>query len=75
MTDAECSEVLAEFRLLTLGPRLSEALDHAIGRLTSPGVWDVSPKLISPCDGRPYAGFEAAGARPDAYHKLPAFPT
>ena len=33
MTDAECAETLAEFRLLTLGPRLSEALDHAIGRL------------------------------------------
>jgi len=34
VTDAECAETLAEFRLLTLGPRLSEALDHAIGRMT-----------------------------------------
>ena len=33
MTDAECAEVLAEFRKLKLGPELSAALDHAIGRL------------------------------------------
>jgi len=33
MTDAECAETLAEFRKLTLGPELSAALDHAIGRL------------------------------------------
>lgn len=34
MTDAECAETLAEFRKLTLGPELSAALDHAIGRMT-----------------------------------------
>lgn len=33
MTDAECAETLSEFRKLTLGPELSAALDHAIGRL------------------------------------------
>ena len=33
MTDAECAETLAEFRKLNLGPELSAALDHAIGRL------------------------------------------
>ena len=33
MTDAECAEVLSEFRKLTLGPELSAALDHAIARL------------------------------------------
>ena len=34
MTDAECAEILAEFRKLTLGPELSAALDHAIGWMT-----------------------------------------
>lgn len=33
MTDAECAEILAEFRKLTLGPELSAAMDHAIGVL------------------------------------------
>jgi len=33
VTDAECTEILAEFRKLTLGPDLSAALDHAIGVL------------------------------------------
>jgi len=33
MTDAECAEILAEFRKLTLGPELSAAMDHAIARL------------------------------------------
>ena len=36
MTDAECAETLSEFRKLTLGPELSAALDHAIGRLSGP---------------------------------------
>ena len=34
MTDAECAVILAEFRKLTLGPELSEALDHAIAQLS-----------------------------------------
>lgn len=34
MTDAECAEILAEFRKLNLGPELSAALDHAIGWMT-----------------------------------------
>ncbi len=34
MTDAECTEILSEFRKLTLGPHLSAALDHAIGWMT-----------------------------------------
>ena len=33
MTDAECAEILSEFRKLTLGPELSAAMDHAIGVL------------------------------------------
>lgn len=33
MTDAECAEILSEFRKLTLGPELSAAMDHAIKRL------------------------------------------
>ena len=33
MTDAECAGTIAEFRKWTLGPELSAALDHAIGRL------------------------------------------
>jgi len=33
MTDVECAEILADFRKLTLGPELSAALDHAIGRM------------------------------------------
>lgn len=55
MTDAECAETLAEFRKLTLGPRLSEALDHATGVLLA--------RAFTP-DGRIYGGFEAAGVLP-----------
>jgi len=33
MTDAECAEILSEFRKLNLGPELSAALDHAIARI------------------------------------------
>lgn len=38
MTDAECAEILAEYRKLRLGPELSAAMDHAIEVLTSDPV-------------------------------------
>lgn len=44
MTDAECAEILSEFRKLTLGPELSAALDHAIGRMRPfPFAFALSP--------------------------------
>ena len=55
MTDAECAETLAEFRKLTLGPELSAALDHAIGRLRPAPMGFALGPLISPTDGRPYS--------------------
>ena len=41
MTDAECAEILAEFRKLRLGPELSAAMDHAIGVLRLPKFGEV----------------------------------
>lgn len=46
MTDAECAAILAEFRGLTLGPELSAALDHAIGRLGRPKIGEQLPELL-----------------------------
>ena len=54
MTDAECAEILAEFRKLTLGPELAAALDHAIGRLSNRSQAFALGPLISPADGRVY---------------------
>ena len=46
MTDAECAETLSDFRKLTLGPELSAALDHAIGRLGRPKIGEQHPELL-----------------------------
>lgn len=45
MTDAECAETLSEFRKLKLGPELSAALDHAIGRLNPKTPVFVGPQF------------------------------
>lgn len=58
MTDAECAEILAEYRKLTLGPELSAAMDHAIAKLRR----DVA--FSGPLIERAYAGFEAAELTP-----------
>lgn len=55
MTDAECAEILAEFRKLRIGPELSAAMDHAIGRLSNRSQAFALGPLISPTDGRPYS--------------------
>lgn len=45
MTDAECAEILSEFRKLNLGPELSAALDHAIGRLGRLKIGEQHPEF------------------------------
>lgn len=42
MSDAECAEILSEFRKLTLGPELSAALDHAVDVLAGSRAIDLA---------------------------------
>ena len=57
MTDAECAEILTEYRKLRLGPELSAAMDHAIGRLRpAPTGFALGPLVIDRGSGGAIAG-------------------